>query len=157
MRARLYLNRLSSGSIASTQAHQSRAWSGRCSSTRIGAPNASAPALSGCRSSSASTRSTATTQACLASAKLPIARSSSPGNPPLRKFSGRSAAAMRNLRAAPFGSILFRQRDLTELSQHELGNKAGLRQATVSKIESGSPTTRIQTICALLAALDLEP
>ncbi|MEE9321515.1 MAG: helix-turn-helix domain-containing protein [Granulosicoccus sp.] len=54
------------------------------------------------------------------------------------------------------GSILYRQRDLAELSQHELGNKAGLRQATVSKIESGSPTTRIQTICALLAALDLE-
>lgn len=54
------------------------------------------------------------------------------------------------------GALLNRQRDLAELSQHELGSKAGLRQATISKIESGSPTTRIQTICSVLAALDLE-
>jgi HTH-type transcriptional regulator/antitoxin HipB len=54
------------------------------------------------------------------------------------------------------GSILYRQRDLAGLSQNELSSKAGLRQATISKIESGSPATRIQTICSVLAALDLE-
>jgi len=54
------------------------------------------------------------------------------------------------------GALLHRQRNLAELSQRELGNNAGLRQATISKIESGSPTTRIQTICSVLAALDLE-
>ena len=54
------------------------------------------------------------------------------------------------------GSILYRQRDLASLSQNELSSKAGLRQATISKIESGSPATRIQTICSVLAALGLE-
>jgi HTH-type transcriptional regulator/antitoxin HipB len=49
-----------------------------------------------------------------------------------------------------------RQRQLANLTQTELGRRAGLRQATISGIESGQDATRIGTICDLLAALDLE-
>ncbi|MGK6319019.1 helix-turn-helix domain-containing protein [Sphingomonas sp. DT-204] len=38
----------------------------------------------------------------------------------------------------------------------QLADKAGLRQATISQIESGHGATRIETICTLLGALDLE-
>lgn len=54
------------------------------------------------------------------------------------------------------GAALSRLRTLAHLSQNDLGQKAGLRQATISKIESGSPTTQIDSICNVLAALDLE-
>jgi len=37
-----------------------------------------------------------------------------------------------------------------------LGQRSGLRQATVSLIETGNPAARIDTVLALLAALDLE-
>jgi HTH-type transcriptional regulator/antitoxin HipB len=54
------------------------------------------------------------------------------------------------------GVILRRQRRLANLTQSELGRRVGLRQATISEIESGHRATRIGTICDLLAALDLE-
>lgn len=54
------------------------------------------------------------------------------------------------------GVILKRQRRLTNLTQSELGRRVGLRQATISEIESGHGATKIGTICELLAALDLE-
>lgn len=54
------------------------------------------------------------------------------------------------------GVILRRQRQLANLTQSELGWRVGLRQATISEIESGQGATRISTICDLLAALDLE-
>ncbi len=54
------------------------------------------------------------------------------------------------------GAVLSRLRNLASLNQSDLGQKAGLRQATISKIESGSPTTQIDSICSVLAALDLE-
>jgi HTH-type transcriptional regulator/antitoxin HipB len=54
------------------------------------------------------------------------------------------------------GAILGRQRRLANLTQTELGRRAGLRQATISEIESGKATTRLGTICDVLAALDLE-
>lgn len=41
-------------------------------------------------------------------------------------------------------------------SQAELGKSAGIRQATVSKVEKGVDSTEIGTIYALCAALDLE-
>ena len=37
-----------------------------------------------------------------------------------------------------------------------LAQKAALRQETISLIETGSATTRIKTLLAVLAALDLE-
>lgn len=63
-----------------------------------------------------------------------------------------------NLARTPkqLGAIIRRQRSLANLSQAELGGRAGLRQATISQIEAGHPTTRISIICDVLAALDLE-
>jgi HTH-type transcriptional regulator / antitoxin HipB len=54
------------------------------------------------------------------------------------------------------GEILRHHRHLTGISQGELGSRVGLRQATISQIESGHRATKISTICDLLAALDLE-
>lgn len=54
------------------------------------------------------------------------------------------------------GHIIRRARKKLGWSQSKLGEKAGLRQETVSLIESGNPAARLETILALLAALDLE-
>lgn len=54
------------------------------------------------------------------------------------------------------GAIIQRQRRLKNLTQLALAERIGLRQEKVSKIEAGHPGTRIETICALLSALDLE-
>jgi HTH-type transcriptional regulator/antitoxin HipB len=54
------------------------------------------------------------------------------------------------------GAILGRKRRLANLTQTELGRRAGLRQATISEIEGGTAATKIGTMCDLLAALDLE-
>jgi HTH-type transcriptional regulator/antitoxin HipB len=42
------------------------------------------------------------------------------------------------------------------MTQAVLGAKAGMRQATVSEVEKGLSSARIDTILDLLAALDLE-
>lgn len=54
------------------------------------------------------------------------------------------------------GNLIRRARKRCAWSQKALGAKVGLRQATISLIETGSPATRIDTLLALLAALDLE-
>lgn len=54
------------------------------------------------------------------------------------------------------GNIIRRSRKKQGLTQSQLGDKAGLRQATVSQIESGHPSARIETLLQLFAALDLE-
>ena len=54
------------------------------------------------------------------------------------------------------GAIIQRQRRLRNLTQSALAQLCGLRQEKISTIEAGHPGTRIETICALLAALDLE-
>lgn len=54
------------------------------------------------------------------------------------------------------GEALRRYRIKASLSQTQLAARAGLRQATISQIESGHSATRIETICAVLAALDIE-
>jgi HTH-type transcriptional regulator/antitoxin HipB len=54
------------------------------------------------------------------------------------------------------GEALRRYRTLADLSQSQLAAKAGLRQATISQTEGGSGATKLETICAVLAALDLE-
>ena len=53
-------------------------------------------------------------------------------------------------------AILRRVRRKADLTQARLGEKAGLLQETVSKIEGGQGATKIATIFDLLAALDLE-
>jgi HTH-type transcriptional regulator/antitoxin HipB len=54
------------------------------------------------------------------------------------------------------GAILKRARRRQNKTQTTLAELAGLWQETVSKVESGSPTTRLDTLFDLLAALDLE-
>ena len=54
------------------------------------------------------------------------------------------------------GNLIRRARKRRGWSQTELGEKSGLRQETVSLIENGNPATRLDTILAVLAALDLE-
>lgn len=54
------------------------------------------------------------------------------------------------------GLLIQRHRRDRSLSQSELADLAGLRQEMVSKIESGQPGSRLSSIYALLAALDLE-
>lgn len=55
-----------------------------------------------------------------------------------------------------FGEALRRARLSRGWSQTQLAQQAGLRQATISQIENGHGATRIDTLCAVLAALDLE-
>ena len=54
------------------------------------------------------------------------------------------------------GNLVRRARKKRGLSQVELGKKAGLRQETISLIETGNPAAKLETILAVLAALDLE-
>lgn len=54
------------------------------------------------------------------------------------------------------GNLIRRIRKRQALSQKNLGDKAGLRQETISLIENGNRATKIETILAVLAALDLE-
>jgi HTH-type transcriptional regulator/antitoxin HipB len=54
------------------------------------------------------------------------------------------------------GNIIRRARKKLALSQKVLGDKTGLRQETISLIETGNPSARIETLLNVLAALDLE-
>ena len=54
------------------------------------------------------------------------------------------------------GNLIRRARKRRALSQKALGGKAGLRQETISLIENGNPAAKIETLLAILAALDLE-
>ncbi|RZU99074.1 helix-turn-helix domain-containing protein [Spiribacter vilamensis] len=54
------------------------------------------------------------------------------------------------------GNFIRRTRKSLGLTQAQLGEKAGLRQETISLIETGNPATRLDTILRVLAALDLE-
>ena len=54
------------------------------------------------------------------------------------------------------GNLVRRTRKQMGLSQDELGNKAGLRQATISEIEAGNAGTKLDSILKVLATLKLE-
>lgn len=54
------------------------------------------------------------------------------------------------------GNLIRRARKQRALSQKALGDRAGLRQETISLIENGNPAARIETLLSVLAALDLE-
>ncbi|MDM7852508.1 helix-turn-helix domain-containing protein [Pseudochrobactrum kiredjianiae] len=54
------------------------------------------------------------------------------------------------------GNAIRRARKQLGIYQADLGDRAGLRQGTVSILETGNPAARIDTVLALLAALDLE-
>ncbi|MCC6890179.1 MAG: helix-turn-helix transcriptional regulator [Hyphomicrobiales bacterium] len=54
------------------------------------------------------------------------------------------------------GNLIRRARKKRGLSQSQLGERAGLRQETISLIETGHPAAKLDTILAVLAALELE-
>lgn len=54
------------------------------------------------------------------------------------------------------GNLIRRTRRKLGLSQTALGDRAGFRQEIISLIETGNPATKLETILAVLAALDLE-
>ena len=53
------------------------------------------------------------------------------------------------------GNIIRNSRRQNNISQQQLAEMTGLRQSTISLIESGSSRARIDTLLAVLAALDL--
>lgn len=54
------------------------------------------------------------------------------------------------------GNAIRRARKKRGMSQSELGEKAGLRQETISLIENGNPAAKLETILAILSVLGLE-
>ena len=54
------------------------------------------------------------------------------------------------------GNMIQRARKVRGWNQTQLGEKAGLRQETISLIETGNPAAKLETILTVLAALDLE-
>ncbi len=54
------------------------------------------------------------------------------------------------------GNLIRRARKKRHLSQTELASLAGVRQETISLIETGNPAAKLETILAVLAALGLE-
>lgn len=58
--------------------------------------------------------------------------------------------------AKQIGAIIRRARRNAGLTQAELGNRIGLRQATISKLEAGAPAARVSTLLDALTALGLE-
>ena len=66
--------------------------------------------------------------------------------------------SMKDLARDPrqVGNLVRRARKKQGLSQSQLGDTAGLRQETISLIETGQPAAKLQTILGILAALDLE-
>ncbi|KIC51422.1 hypothetical protein RA29_02915 [Tateyamaria sp. ANG-S1] len=54
------------------------------------------------------------------------------------------------------GIALGRARKAASLTQAEVAGKADVRQATVSKVESGDQGVRLETVLSLIEANDLE-
>lgn len=54
------------------------------------------------------------------------------------------------------GAALLRFRKLIAWTQQEVGARAAIKQAVVSRIEAGTPGTSLGTLFKLLAGLDLE-
>jgi HTH-type transcriptional regulator/antitoxin HipB len=65
---------------------------------------------------------------------------------------------MNDLARTPqqIGNLIRRARKKNDLSQTELASRAGVRQETISQIETGNPAAKLETILAVLAALNLE-
>lgn len=61
---------------------------------------------------------------------------------------------VRNIKQ--LGENLARIRNQQNLTQTILGEKAGLRQATISALENGEVGSRLQTLFDILAVLNLE-
>ncbi len=58
--------------------------------------------------------------------------------------------------AKQIGAILRRRRRRLGLSQSELSDKAGVRQATISALESGEQGARLKTVFDVMSVLGAE-
>jgi len=58
--------------------------------------------------------------------------------------------------ARQFGNLVRCARKRQALSQKDLGDRAGLRQETISLLENGNPAAKMATVLSVLAALHLE-
>jgi HTH-type transcriptional regulator/antitoxin HipB len=58
--------------------------------------------------------------------------------------------------ARQLGNLIRRARKQQALSQRDLGDRAGLRQETVSLLETGNAAAKLETVLSVLAALNLE-
>jgi len=58
--------------------------------------------------------------------------------------------------AQQLGNVIRTTRKEHGLTQAALAEKAGLRQATISKIESGNGATKIETVLTVIAMLGLD-
>lgn len=65
---------------------------------------------------------------------------------------------MKQLARTPqqIGVALQRKRKLKKFSQAQLAEKIGVGQDKISRAEAGNPGLRLEMLCKLLAALDLE-
>lgn len=65
---------------------------------------------------------------------------------------------MKDLARTPkqIGTIIQRARKKRDWTQTQLAQRAGLRQGTISLIETGDTPAKLDSILAILAALDLE-
>lgn len=65
---------------------------------------------------------------------------------------------MKQLVRSPdqLGNFIRRARKKQGLSQAELGERTGLRQASISLLETGNPAIRLDTLLSVLAVLDLD-
>lgn len=65
---------------------------------------------------------------------------------------------MTDLARSPeqIGNTIRHARKKRGMSQSELGKKTGLRQGTISLIEKGHSAAKLETLLAVLSALDLE-
>jgi HTH-type transcriptional regulator / antitoxin HipB len=65
---------------------------------------------------------------------------------------------MLNLIRSPksLGNAIHRARKEQRLSQTQLGEKTGMQQSDISKIENGHAAMKLETLLSLLAALDLD-
>ncbi len=54
------------------------------------------------------------------------------------------------------GVVLRRFRRMRDYTQAELARRAGVRQGTISQVETGLETVKLTTVMDLLRALDLE-
>lgn len=57
---------------------------------------------------------------------------------------------------AQIGALIRRERRARHLTQAQLGEKIGRRQATISKLENGEPATQLSVLFDALAALSLD-
>ena len=54
------------------------------------------------------------------------------------------------------GNLIQRARKKRGWTQTELGEKSGLRQETISLMETGNPAAKLETVLAVISALGLE-